>query len=454
MKSKDRAALGIGGRTGMAAVAVVLAALAVTPLGMAGERVKLPVQKIDDKNSPIREKVRLSGEQLNLKWVEAEPGDTPAVAPMAAAPEADPVSAGQASPEPAPMAETQETPETATAASELLSEYTIGPGDFLSFQSFDDPSITRDQVLVLYDGTVSLPLIPNVNVNGMTREQAEEALRAAYQKVFKTPQIALNVRTTASKFFYVIGDVNRASKYPYEGKVTVLEAINLAGGLRITQRSGGEAYAATQGTLSKAFIIRPGAAGREIVELDLSGLTRKGPHPSETEVFPGDIVYLPEGVNLVYVLGEVRTPSVFQLNEGQTLTQVLTIAGGPLETSARISQVVLMRPVDSTNYDVLLVDWKRILKTGRDVPLKPGDVVYVPRKGLVRLQEFVGRFTGSISPLLSLYTQAYDAYYTDKRYDVLFNNQTDTNQLITTLQGLRNFGSILGSLPQLPAATP
>ncbi|MBX7258090.1 MAG: polysaccharide export protein [Candidatus Hydrogenedentes bacterium] len=450
MKSNDHVVLRVGGQLWMAVTVCILAALIATPVGFAGEKTKLPVQKVNDKNSPIKEKVTLSSEQLNLKWVDAESPEEPAKQAVAAAAEASPA----ATPEPAAAAPEEASPESEPVASEPLGDYTIGPGDLLSFQSFDDPSITRDQVLVLYDGTVSLPLIPNVNINGMTRDQAEAAIRTAYEKVFKVPQIALNVRTTASKYFYVIGDVNRASKYPYEGKVNVLEAINIAGGLRITQRSGGEAYAATQGTLSKAFIIRTGSSGREIIELDLSGLTRKGPHPSETEVYPGDIVYLPEGVNLVYVLGEVRTPSVFQLNEGQTLTQVLTIAGGPLETSARISHVVLMRPVDATNYDVLLIDWKKILKTGKDIPLQPGDVVYVPRKGLVRLQEFVSRFTGSISPLLSLYTQAYDAYYTDKRYNLLFNNTTDTNQLVTTLQGIRNFGSILGSLPQLPAATP
>ncbi len=430
----------------------ILAAVFAAPASFSGEKAKLPVQKVNEKDSPIKERATLSSDQLNLKWVEAEPAGKPAGTALAEAPEATP-GAQPANAAPAATAVPAEaSPEAAAEpAGEIeLGDYTIGPGDLLSFQSFDDPTITRDQVLVLYDGTVSLPLIPNVSVTGMTREQAEAAIQSAYEKVFKAPQVALNVRTTTSKYFYVIGDVNRAAKYPYEGKVNVIEAINLAGGLRITQRSGGEAYAATQGTLSKAFIIRTGASGRQIIELDLSGLTHKGPHPSETPVYPGDIVYLPEGVNLVYVLGEVRTPSVFQLNEGQTLTQVLTIAGGPLETSARLSHVILMRPVDATNYDVMLIDWKKIMKTGRDVPLAPGDMVYVPRKGLVRLQEFVSRFTGSISPLMSLYTQAYDAYYTRDRYDVLFNNNTDNNQLITTLQGIRNFGSLLGSIPQLP----
>ncbi|MCC6488422.1 MAG: polysaccharide biosynthesis/export family protein [Candidatus Hydrogenedentes bacterium] len=69
-------------------------------------------------------------------------------------------------------------------------EYTIGPGDVLDFQSFDDPSLSRPGVVILYDGTISLPLIADLNVNGMTREQAEETIRAAYQDVFKDPQLS------------------------------------------------------------------------------------------------------------------------------------------------------------------------------------------------------------------------------------------------------------------------
>ncbi len=45
----------------------------------------------------------------------------------------------------------------------------------------------------------------------------------------------------------------------------------------------------------------------------------------------------------------------------------------------------------------------------------PGDVVYIPRKRILRLQEFVSRFTGSLSPLLGLYTQAIDAIFA---YDI------------------------------------
>lgn len=390
--------------------------------------------KGNDSASPIKEVIRVSTNAA----VQPESGPEPANAP--------------ASNEPI----TAETP-VSTVESELgpPADYVIGPGDILSFQSFDDPALSREQVIVLYDGKITLPLIPDINVDGMTREQAEAAVRTAYEKVFRDPQLAINVRGPQSKFYYVLGDIVRPSRYPYESRVSVLEAINTAGGLRITQRSGGESFAATTATLSKAFIIRTGRGPREVIELDLRGLTNKGPHASETMVHPGDVVYIPEGISLVYILGEVRTPSAFQLGEGQTLMHVLAQAGGFVESSAKLRHIVILRAVDQNQSDVMLVDLKQILKTGIDVPLKAGDIIYIPRKDLVKLNEFVTRLTGTISPVLSLYSQLFDAYYAEERNRLLVEAGAGGNDILSVLQAIRSFGGTFqGSLQGLSLLSP
>lgn len=369
--------------------------------------------------SPVVETVRVSTEGLlpdSLKPSDDAPQQTP-VTPQPNVP----------------------TPEGAAAPVAAPDNYTLGPGDTLMFQSFDDPTLSREDMVVLYDGTVALPQVGDVKVAGKTRAEAEAMILEAYKKIFKEPLLALSVRATASKYFYVFGDVSNPSQYSYNAKINVLEAINIAGGLRITQRSGGESYAATTGTLTKAFLIRSPNGTREVIELDLRGLTKHGPHPTETAVLPGDVVYVPENVNLIYVLGEVRQPSVFQLSEGQNLLHVLTQAGGPNESAAKLRHIVIIRPVDPTHSDVIVVDVRQIFKTGVDIPMRPGDVVYVPRKDLVRAQEFVQRFTGTISPILSLYTQMFDAYYADERNRLLVDTGDDGNGLLGTLQTIRSF---------------
>ncbi len=325
-------------------------------------------------------------------------------------------------------------------------EYRIGPGDQLEFMNYDDPTLSREAVLVRYDGMLSLPLIPDINVKDLTRTEAEAAVKKAYESVFRDPKLSLAVRDAVSKTFYVMGEVNQPNEFPYRRQMTVLEAINGAGGLRISTR-GGDSYVGAQGQLTKALIIRHENGQRTVTTLDMRNLGKPGTHAGDTIIYPGDVVYVPEGVNLVYLIGEVRRADVFQLSEGMTLLKLLARAGGVVPSSARLGHVVLMRQKDSENTEILLVDARIILKTGHDVPLQAGDVIYIPRKRSVELNEAVNRIVGTVSPLLSLYSQAFDAYYTDQRYDQLFSSQGSTNNTLSILQNLRDFGGLVGSIP-------
>lgn len=332
--------------------------------------------------------------------------------------------------------------------------YRLGPGDVLLFRSFDNTELNQEAV-IRYDGRVSLPLVPDIEVAGLTREQAVGRIKEAYLDVFKDPQVSLAVKETKSKGFFVMGDVARPNEYPYDRPVTVLEAINRAGGLRFTSQSQDD-FVPQQGTLTKAFIFRGWGEGREVIECDLRKLTYPGAHSSDTLVMPGDFIFVPEGANLVYVLGDVQRPSVFQLAEGQTLMQLLARAGSPVESTAWMRHVVLLREVDSGNMDVMKVNLRKIVRSGKnDIELRPGDIVYVPRRPLVRIEEFVNRFTGTISPLLSLYTQAWEAAYTKKRLEILYDESgTDEGEWATLLRNLQTYSSTVSSYQQSVSQPP
>jgi protein involved in polysaccharide export with SLBB domain len=332
--------------------------------------------------------------------------------------------------------------------------YKIGARDVLEFRSFDDPSLSTDLV-VRFDGYVSLPLIPDILVGDRTRDEATNAIKDAFKKtVFKDPQISLVIRQSSSRYFTVMGDVMRPQEYPYARPITILEAINTAGGQRINNRSG-DTFVGAQGQLTKAILIRHGEGGlnseggkRQVLEYNLEDLSTVGPHASDAPVYPGDIVYVPEGVNLIYLLGEVRAPSVYQLSQDMDVLQLLARAGGPNFSTAKLRQVVLMRELDSENSQIMIVDVKEMLKTGGRLRLRAGDVVYIPRKTMIRIQEFVNRFTGSISPVLSLYTQAYNAAYEAQRIRAALDISSGSNdvfQVLNLLQGAQNL---------LPVPTP
>ena len=307
-------------------------------------------------------------------------------------------------------------------------EYRIGPGDTLDFQLLDDTQMNRE-VKVRYDGYISLPQIDELKVAGMTRAEALESLNRAYQGVYKKPHLALTVKDAASKTFSMLGDVEKPGEYPYTKPISVLEALNIGGGPRINTTSG-DTYIGAQGQLSKAFVIRHRDGKREVHEYDLSGIRRDGENPSDAPVLPGDVVYLPEGMNLVYVMGEAVKPGVFPLVEGMGVLELLARAGGANEKTGRMRGVMLLRQVDAENTEAMLIDLRKCLDTGRSPKLQAGDILYVPRGKLVRLRDNLMRFTqlaDTVSPLLGLYTQGFDAFYKNQLYDVLLHPKSGTS---------------------------
>jgi polysaccharide export outer membrane protein len=319
--------------------------------------------------------------------------------------------------------------------------YRIGPGDLLNFQIFDEPALSR-QVVVRYDGKLSLPLIDDLDVNGLTREEAEARVRESYKQVFKSPRLTLTVDEVRSKSFFVFGEVEEPSEYIYRRPLSLLAAITIAGGVRV-DTNGGDNTIGAQGQLTKAFIIREVNGKREVKEYDLKGLRNPGEHPSQVPVLPNDFVYVPEGVNLVYVVGEVNGPSVYPLLEQMTVLQLLARAGGAIEWRAKMRRVVLLRQKDATHTEAILIDLKKALRTGISPVLCPGDILYVPRGDLVRLYDNLMRFTiltQTVAPILDLYMQAYDAYYTDREFDELFEDEDEWGTSpLEVLETIQNF---------------
>jgi protein involved in polysaccharide export with SLBB domain len=292
-------------------------------------------------------------------------------------------------------------------------DYEIGSSDILEFVSFNDNTLSREGIVVRYDGNISLPLIPDVVVSGLTRAQAEDSIREAYAAVYRDPEIALTVTTPESKTYTVIGDVNLPGRYAYTRSTSLNQAISLAGGLRERNAGGssGGGFIGMTGQITKAFVIRVVNGQRQVFDYDMRGIGTPGDHAGEIPIQYGDVVYVPEGKNLVYLLGEGTSRAV-ELTEGMTLLRMLSFAGGYNASTARLREVVLLREVDNENTEIQLVNVRKLLNNGgTDIRLMPGDIIYIPQKHLVRSSEFVQRFTGTISPLFDMYNSAIEAFY-------------------------------------------
>jgi len=91
------------------------------------------------------------------------------------------------------------------------------------------------------------------------------------------------------------------------------------------------------------------------------------------------------------VTGEVAQPGRIEMRERVTALQAIMLAGG-MKESAKSSQVVLLRNINSEIAEVKLLNLKNIKRTGdleNDLTLQPGDIVFVPRDKISKIERFM-----------------------------------------------------------------
>ena len=91
------------------------------------------------------------------------------------------------------------------------------------------------------------------------------------------------------------------------------------------------------------------------------------------------------------IAGEVSSPGRIEMRERVTALQAIMLAGG-MKEGARSSQVVVFRRVNTDTAEVKLLNLKSIRRTAdleNDLTLQPGDMVFVPRDKMTKIERFM-----------------------------------------------------------------
>lgn len=142
-------------------------------------------------------------------------------------------SAGEPQTAPAPNGNYVEVANDATlkhTQSVLVDQsYRIGLGDVLRVSVWEEPQLTTSAV-VRPDGKISLPLVSDVSLAGLSPEEAQAFLTTAFTKFLKHPRVAVIVEEIHSRLVYITGEVQHPGGYALTGKMNVLQLIARAGG--------------------------------------------------------------------------------------------------------------------------------------------------------------------------------------------------------------------------------
>ncbi|MFZ9889951.1 MAG: polysaccharide biosynthesis/export family protein, partial [Myxococcota bacterium] len=130
-------------------------------------------------------------------------------------------------------------------------------------------------------GAMSLPLVGEVNVDGLTPDEARAAIEAAYNRDYlKNAQITVLVRESTSRKVVVLGEVGKPGTYPYEERMSVIDAIARAGGT------------ARLADVNRTVVTRTVDGTKHTMTVRVGDI-RSG-RAADVEVMPGDIVFVPE----------------------------------------------------------------------------------------------------------------------------------------------------------------
>jgi polysaccharide export outer membrane protein len=116
---------------------------------------------------------------------------------------------------------------SATPPSALL--YRIGPEDLLRISVWNNKDLTLD-ITVRPDGKISLPLIQDVQAEGLTPPELADVIHHQLLQFIKDPHVSVIVLQVNASKFYIVGEVNKPGTYFLRGDTSVLQALSMAAG--------------------------------------------------------------------------------------------------------------------------------------------------------------------------------------------------------------------------------
>ena len=137
---------------------------------------------------------------------------------------------------PAPPPDTAQTmtraSTPATSANRVVPPpgYIIGPDDVLGIVFWREKELSAD-VVVRPDGIITLPLLEDIKVTGMTPAELKQKITAEAGKLVTNPSVTVIVKQINSRKVFITGHVARPGSYPLTAPMSVLQLIALSGGL-------------------------------------------------------------------------------------------------------------------------------------------------------------------------------------------------------------------------------
>ena len=137
------------------------------------------------------------------------------------------------------------------------------------------------------DGTVDIPFLKPLKLQGLTEVEAQDTLRAAFKEIIPDADVKLALY---NKYFSVIGDAHAGQFYIYKEKMNIFQALAMTGDVM------------NSGDRRHIRIIRPRDNGQEPEILEFDMRTNTIIDSKYYYVYPNDVIYVARQKNSFYTV--------------------------------------------------------------------------------------------------------------------------------------------------------
>jgi polysaccharide biosynthesis/export protein len=180
-----------------------------------------------------------------------------------------------------PTAEAGSVKSQVPQAANIADEYKIGAGDVLKITVWHEPDASLQSAIVLPTGRISVPLLHEIDVAGLSVPQLEKLLTERFSSLINAPEVSVVVLGMNSKKIYMSGKIKKEGPLPYVYEMTVMQALSEAGGVTDYAKK------------KNIYVLRTENGKQFKLPFDYAAVL-KGEHlETNIQLIPGDMIVVP-----------------------------------------------------------------------------------------------------------------------------------------------------------------
>ena len=272
--------------------------------------------------------------------------------------------------------------------------YTLNGGDNVAITVYNHSDLNV-KTTITPDGYIGMVFVGQIKVEGLTLQQASEAIEQKLSKYIRNPKVGISPYEISSETVTIAGAISKPGMYPITNGMRLADLFAKAGGAASHYYDGQTLDAAD---FDNSIFVRNG----EIIPLSFETAINKGQRPHNVLLRKGDYIFIaPRAESMVFLVGDAKKPFRQVWNKNLGLLELISVAGWVNETYWH--HAIIIR--GGINHPKMYkVDLDGILSGKKsNVYLAAGDIVYIPKDNISEYNVFIRKLlpTGQLLNMLT-----------------------------------------------------